>query len=286
MCRYWDHNSMVWPPAERGAFTIASRASLIQQDLINIRERYKNNKTVPCGAQTNMECQWWPPAIDHKAYAHADAYMADLGNFTIRVSHSTWAPSAAISANSGDMEGELMKCHPGADCNLDASWTGIKKLPKTGGADQLLMRDILYAATPTNLGLWVFYHDKRYLFIESPAGLQRITVQDPCVPINPGDECSIPHLKGTPAMGQTCYIPKHSDALATSTASTPTPGMTPRPDTSTPQEALASEQQPLLSTAEQNAAGVGQDSPPASYGTGCRDRCWPGRMHKGAADQV
>merc|ERR1711959_197396 len=151
-CRYWDHNSMVWPPAERGAFTTASRASLIEQELLDVRSVYSTPSVKKkCDAQTNMNCQWFPPVIDHSAYAAADAYMADLGNFTIRISHSTWAPSSAVSANSGDMEGEIMKCNHGADCNLPSSWASTKKLPKTGGADLLLMRDILYAATPHDL---------------------------------------------------------------------------------------------------------------------------------------
>merc|ERR1719487_1549885 len=131
--------------------TIASRASLIQQELLDIRLAQSGNKTF-CDSQTDMKCQWTPPVLDHAAYAKDDAYMADLGNFTVRVSHSMWAPSFPINRNSANMEGWLMKCKPGVDC-LDVGateddWAPIKHLPATGGADELFMRDIFYAATP------------------------------------------------------------------------------------------------------------------------------------------
>jgi len=150
LCRYWDHNSMVWPPAEKGALTIASRASLIKQQLVNTRAMAQNGTKVICTSQTDMRCQWIPPVIDHAAYAQDDAYMADLGNFTVRISHSMWAPSFPVSANSADMEGWLMKCKAGHDCETSSTeaWAPIKHLPATGGADQLFMRDIFYAATP------------------------------------------------------------------------------------------------------------------------------------------
>jgi len=146
-CRYWDHNTMVWPPAERGALTIASRASLIQQELLDVRELQKGNKKI-CDSQTEMQCQWSPALADHASYGADDAYMGDLGNFTVRISHSMWAPSFPISANSADMEGWLLKCNPGANCAEETSWTPIKHLPRTGSADELYMRDIFYAATP------------------------------------------------------------------------------------------------------------------------------------------
>lgn len=149
-CRYWDHNSMVWPPAERGALTIASRASLVHQELVDIHLQQNGIKKY-CDSQEDMKCQWHPPISNHSAYAKQDAYMADLGNFTVRISHSMWAPSFPINGNSADMEGWLMKCKPGQDCDSDPdSWMPIKHLPKTGGADQLFMRDILYAATPAD----------------------------------------------------------------------------------------------------------------------------------------
>lgn len=147
-CRFWDHNSMVWPPGESGAMTIASRASLINQKLMDIR-LLKNGTQKLCDAQTDMQCQWHPPVIDHKSYAKDDAYMGDLGNFTVRVSHSMWAPTFPIEGNSAEMEGWLMKCKPGHDCSEDPdAWMPIKHLPPTGGADQLFMRDVFYAATP------------------------------------------------------------------------------------------------------------------------------------------
>jgi len=147
-CRFWDHNSMVWPPAERGAFTMASRASLLHQELIDVQTFHKNGSKVRCENQKDIKCQWYPPIINHTSYEDDDAYMSDLGNFTVRISHSMWAPSFPVNGNSGDMEGWLLKCKPGADCEEDESWMPIKHLPKTGSADELFMRDIFYAATP------------------------------------------------------------------------------------------------------------------------------------------
>lgn len=44
-----------------------------------------------------------------------------------------------------------MKCKAGHDCETSSTeaWAPIKHLPATGGADQLFMRDIFYAATWT-----------------------------------------------------------------------------------------------------------------------------------------
>lgn len=354
--------------------------------------------------------------IDHAAYADTDAYMADLGNFTVRISHSTWAPTSSISANSGDMEGDIMKCKEGADCNDPTSWISIKKMPKTGGADQLLMRDILYAATPTSMvgakgpgldldlqsdacprkcenkpstyrfmGLVIRasvvydntgtliegsspsnikYHYKFYVkpktifhvqVVQKGSNIHKRTIHHlygPRVVFDAGGKLGqfqlnqlIIQLTTSLAMFALAttivdflmlYVlpnrvryeaykyqeeneeEKKGAATATTVAQPaqaeepadqpldgpefppgmkaresmgPPPGMTPRPD-----QKLPPEQQPLLPTAEENAAGVGQSDPTSggTYGTSkntkstnrCADRCWPGRMHKGAEDQV
>lgn len=104
LCRYWDHNSIVWPAAENGAVTVASRASLIEQQLVNMQmmedhwEEDKGNHSdshkegrkpitpeMLCKNQTEMMCQWYPPAIAHSLYSEKDAYVADLENFTVRL---------------------------------------------------------------------------------------------------------------------------------------------------------------------------------------------------------
>ena len=36
-----------------------------------------------CKNQTEMMCQWYPPAIAHSLYSNQDAYIADLENFTV-----------------------------------------------------------------------------------------------------------------------------------------------------------------------------------------------------------
>lgn len=44
-----------------------------------------------------------------------------------------------------------MKCKPGQPCDEDPdNWAPVKHLPATGGADQLFMRDVFYAASPAN----------------------------------------------------------------------------------------------------------------------------------------
>jgi len=43
-CRYWDHNSIVWPPSENSALTIASRASLINQRMVDVVKLKKAGK--------------------------------------------------------------------------------------------------------------------------------------------------------------------------------------------------------------------------------------------------
>lgn len=60
-----------------------------------------------------------------------------------------WAPTMqSIRGNSADMEGSLMKCRAGADCSDRSSWDVYKKLPKSGGADIMLLSEILHAVTP------------------------------------------------------------------------------------------------------------------------------------------
>lgn len=159
--KFWDHNSMVWPGAENNALTIASRASLVEQELLNVQAKVKagghgqasegaglSPTAVSCDDQYKMDCQWYPPVIDHTAFSTKDAYLADLGNFTIRISHSMWAPSMPIRGNSAEMEGALMKCDEGKDCADRASWSVFKSMPKKSGSDSMLLSDILHVVTP------------------------------------------------------------------------------------------------------------------------------------------
>jgi len=62
-CRFWDHNSIVSPPAEAGAFTIASRASLINQRMIDLEKLHAASQdlVVPTSPPTSNPGAKKPP---------------------------------------------------------------------------------------------------------------------------------------------------------------------------------------------------------------------------------
>jgi len=148
-CKYWDHNSMVFPPSEKGALTLATRAIIVNQELTNTSTiNVKGVKKQFCQDQAEMECQWYPLSREH-AYT-GGGYMADVGNFTVNLQHSFWAPTLPIEANSEQMSGAMMKCKAGMDCDDNPDhWEVVRTLPK-GNKDssKMTLRDILYVVTP------------------------------------------------------------------------------------------------------------------------------------------
>jgi hypothetical protein len=159
-CRYWDHNSMVFPPSEKGALTLATRAIIVNQELTNTSTIPKTGagsgsagvkKPQTCQDQDEMECQWYP--LSNKNKYTGGAYMADVGNFTVNLQHSFWSPTLPVQGNSEDISGQMMKCKAGKNCDNDPDhWEVIRELPK-GNTDssRMTLRDILYAVTPGTL---------------------------------------------------------------------------------------------------------------------------------------
>jgi len=247
-CRYWDHNSIVWPPSEQGSLSVATRVNALHQSLkwveqtppkdpthgmtpaegtptegshtflnaqkytpqvdmmeedgdeddddddqqrwnqqdyqednweetdgarsyrrsgrtllddrhVSAEEEHKEEsameKAPTCDDQLDMGCQFYPPhimAVQEESY-DGDAYIADIGNFTVRLAHVVQAKfktGSNLRQDGGNMEGWLMRCIPGKDCTDDANWAKYKHLPKTGVSDKILLHDILWAVTPNS----------------------------------------------------------------------------------------------------------------------------------------
>jgi hypothetical protein len=149
-CAAWDGNSVVPDPGERGALTIATRALVKHQELLDLRTL--NTTRTQCKDQRDMYCQWYPNVRQILPKAERGVYMSDIGNFTIDIAHSMWGAfhGKSIQANAQMMEGSLLKCKAGQSCDSNPdNWRSLHKLTKRVG-DKITVKDLLYAATPAN----------------------------------------------------------------------------------------------------------------------------------------
>jgi len=107
-----------------------------------------------CKNQLDSKCQWYPPVrleeAPHGMTNGVHAYTGDFENFTVRISHSMWGEDSDVKQNSASMEGWLMKCKEGKDCNKDKNWYKFKHLPITGEDDEIQMKELLEVITPAD----------------------------------------------------------------------------------------------------------------------------------------
>lgn len=115
-CIFWDHNAVVYPPSEKNALTIATRASIYKQHL-----KYPNGTA--CGPPSGdgapsdeWNCQYMPSVVSGQSF---DAYIADLENFTISMAQDVTAMTLPITRNGAEMKGDLVKCKAGKKCRYD-----------------------------------------------------------------------------------------------------------------------------------------------------------------------
>eukprot|EP00656_Telonema_subtile_P006462 TRINITY_DN12993_c0_g1_i2.p1 TRINITY_DN12993_c0_g1~~TRINITY_DN12993_c0_g1_i2.p1 ORF type:complete len:309 (-),score=32.71 TRINITY_DN12993_c0_g1_i2:636-1562(-) len=147
-CRYWDHNSLSWPPSESKAITIGTRAALYHQQL-------RNKHNASCPNQSELDCQWYPPVQDSRANAtqterQRSYYLGDIGNFTLRLYHQATTPSVGGTMISAQMNGRLMRCKDGNQCNPNSpssDYEELRDLPSNGFADVLRVQDLLDASS-------------------------------------------------------------------------------------------------------------------------------------------
>lgn len=144
-CVYADHNTVTWPPSEKNAITLATRMSVYKQEL-------KTPNGVPCGAakgisQTSFDCQYSPSVSSGKS---ADGYIADIGNFTISLTHNVYGTVLPISASSQQMKGVLKRCRHGKKCRTDSpgDWEDLKVYADNSGTATFTIDDLLNAIVP------------------------------------------------------------------------------------------------------------------------------------------
>jgi len=115
-CTFPDHNTVTWPPSEQGALTLATRMSIYNQKL------EKGTTGQHCGPvgnslpQTEYDCQWQPSLVSGHSL---DAYVADVGNFTVSLNHAVAATTLPITKTGMELKGELMRCNHGKKCTYD-----------------------------------------------------------------------------------------------------------------------------------------------------------------------
>ena len=98
VCYYWDENSDVYPAVEETAIFGTSRVSLTRQSL---------------------SCDITDPSCDYQTVgSEIVAYIADIGNFTLRVIPRALAPTLNIVGSAYNMRGYLMQ----KKCPSCSSW--------------------------------------------------------------------------------------------------------------------------------------------------------------------
>lgn len=115
-CVFWDHNSVTWPPSEKSALTLATRASIYNQKLETPDGKLCGPKDGKGLSQTDWNCQWMPSVVSGKS---ADAYIADIGNYSISITQTISATVLPISVTSMGMSGNLLRCKEGKPCKYD-----------------------------------------------------------------------------------------------------------------------------------------------------------------------
>ena len=125
-CRWLDHNEVSWPPNEREALTIATRTSLYKQTL-----KYPNGTGCapgPAAQNTAWDCAYHPSVASGDSL---DAYVADIGNFTVNFAHVVSATFLPITATGMQMNGALLRCKEGKHCEDADSRVEVKSFLPT-----------------------------------------------------------------------------------------------------------------------------------------------------------
>jgi hypothetical protein len=151
-CVYWDHNSVTWPPSEKNALTLATRASIYDQKLELPNGQHCGPPKGKGLAQTNYNCQWSPSVVSGKSY---DTYIADIGNYTISVNQVVSATVLPIEVTSMRMKGELLRCKEGALCRYELinNFESVKTFEPTkanNGNAVVTVDEILSAVVPAS----------------------------------------------------------------------------------------------------------------------------------------
>jgi len=153
-CMYADHNTVTWPPSEQNAVTLATRMSQYRQHLRKggihgpecaPKADAKGSATLP---QQDWDCQFEPTVTSGESI---DAYIADIGNWTLAMSHTAMGLTLPISASGLSMSGDLMRCKPGADCSHYLNYESVKSFDpsiENGGIARMTIDEILDAVVP------------------------------------------------------------------------------------------------------------------------------------------
>lgn len=109
-----------------------------------------------CDNQMEADCQWYPPADYHGEDSNNMSlansyYLGDIGNFTVTLYHLAHGVSLKSNIMAGTHEGWLMQCKPGRTCDPSSpseDYQKYKHLPVVGKPDEMLMQDLIDAASP------------------------------------------------------------------------------------------------------------------------------------------
>lgn len=155
-CSYVDHNRNTWPPSEMGAATLGTRISYHFQKL---------KKGGPDGTdcapaadttgdnvlpQLEWNCQYEPSISSGDS---VDAYISDIGNFTVHITHSMFATKLPFARTGMEMKGYLQRCKPGTDCadmnNMERMVEIVPDMRNRGGI-VMTLDEILGVVAPPN----------------------------------------------------------------------------------------------------------------------------------------
>jgi len=153
-CTYVDHNRNTWPPSEIGAVTVGTRISYHFQKL-----KKGGPDGPPCAPladatgdnilpQQQFDCQYEPSI---SSGVSVDSYVADVGNFTLHMSHSMFGTKLPFSRTGMQMKGYVQRCIPGTDCaDMNNMERMVEVIPDTHNRGEVVMTlgEILGAVTP------------------------------------------------------------------------------------------------------------------------------------------
>jgi hypothetical protein len=147
-CIYSDHNTVTWPPSEKNSLTLATRMTYYSQTLK--KGGANGTACAPTGdalPQTAWDCQYEPSVSSGDGKS---AYVADIGNFTMQLSHTMSAIWLPISATGMEMKGYLMRCKEGQPCAYENFERYKEFIPNAlnHGTVEMAVRELLHATVP------------------------------------------------------------------------------------------------------------------------------------------
>jgi len=153
-CIYADHNTITWPPSEQNAVTLATRISQYRQQLRKggidgpLCAPAKDAKGIATLPQQDWDCQYEPTVSSGNSI---DAYIADVGNWSLKMAHTVMGQVLPISVSGLRMSGNLQRCLPGKDCGNYANFESVKEFNpsiENGGDATMTVGEILDAVVP------------------------------------------------------------------------------------------------------------------------------------------